>query len=323
MSKNATGGRTANRVKPVRTAQVRSVAARRTAGKRPPVGQQASRWPLIVGMAIAAVVAGVVVFAVRNQSDPAGTAGGGFGHVHGIAVDPASKALLVATHVGLFRVDGEHTATRVSKEAPDLMGFTTAGPGRFLASGHPGEGDNGPANLGLIESTDGGATWQTMSLAGAADFHGLQAAHDTVYGYNSGDGAFMVSTDRRTWQRRSTVALGAFVISPTDPQVVLGVGESGVQHSADGGRTWHPMSGTPGFAAMSWPQPDQVWGVAPDGGVWRSADGGFGWQRRGQVPGEPHALTVRDGTIYAGLAGDRIVASTDGAATWTTRYSPN
>ena len=28
-----------------------------------------------------------------------------------------------------------------------------------------------PSSLGLIESTDGGKTWQQLSLAGEADFH--------------------------------------------------------------------------------------------------------------------------------------------------------
>lgn len=38
----------------------------------------------------------------------------------------------------------------------DLMGFTVAGPDRFLASGHPGPGADLPEPLGLVESRDGG-----------------------------------------------------------------------------------------------------------------------------------------------------------------------
>ncbi|GGL41615.1 hypothetical protein [Planomonospora parontospora] len=173
--------------------------------------------PLIAALVVAVVVSAVAVFVIRGSGGTGGSGGSAspgeaFGHVHGIAVDPATKAPYVATHVGLFRIEDERTAVRVSQGTPDLMGFTAVGPGRFLASGHPGEHDEGPGNLGLIESADGGVTWKTMSLSGAADFHGLQAAHGLVYGYNSGDGAFLVSSDRRTWERRSTIAIGAFAV---------------------------------------------------------------------------------------------------------------
>lgn len=151
-----------------------------------------------------------------------------------LGAGPATQALVAATHTGLYRVDGPHSAVRVSSGTPDLMGFTVVGPGHYLASGHPGEHDAGPGNLGLLESTDAGKTWRTLSLAGAADFHGLRAAHGTVYGYNSTNGSFQVSTDRRTWQRRSTVAIGGFVVSPTDPAVIVAVGGAGTAAGSGG-----------------------------------------------------------------------------------------
>lgn len=281
----------------------------------------------MAGVAVAAIVSAVVVFAVRGQdgggdSRPGPAAVVEFGHVHGLAVDHGSGALYAATHVGLFRIDGERTAVRVSEEGPDLMGFTAVGPGHFLASGHPDEHGDGPANLGLIESTDGGVTWRATSLSGAADFHGLRAAHGAVYGYNSTDGAFMVSTDRRTWERRSTTPLGAFVVSPTDPRTVVAVGEAGLRRSTDGGRSWTPVTGTPAVGVLAWEQGAEVWGAERDGTVWQSADAGATWQRRGQLPARPHALTTHQSTVFAAVAGDEIVASTDGGATWTRRYAP-
>ena len=41
-------------------------------------------------------------------------------------------------------------------------------------------------DLGLIESTDGGATWRTVSPRGEADFHALAARHSRVYGHSAG-----------------------------------------------------------------------------------------------------------------------------------------
>jgi hypothetical protein len=298
-----------------------SAAARQTALRsvRPPA-RTAARWPIVAGLAVAALTAAMVVYAVRSSSSD-DHAAGGFGHVHGMAVDTAG-ALFVATHVGLYRIQDQSTAVRVSAEAPDLMGFTTDGPGRFLASGHPDAHSDDPANLGLIESTDGGVTWRSTSLTGAADFHGLQAAHGAVYGYNSTDGAFMVSADRKTWDRRSAVAMVAFAVSPTEADTVLAVARTGLQRSTDGGRSWQPVPDSPAFAAMTW-EAGGLWGIGADGTVWQSADSGTTWRQRGTVPGEPHAVTAATGILYVAVTGDDILASRDGAFTWTPHYSPH
>lgn len=311
MSRMSRATRPATRPGPKRSTQVKP--ARRPAG-----------WLLIATLVAVAVVSAVVVFVLRGQSGSQGrgVADGGFGHVHGIAVDPGSGVLHVATHVGLFRIDDNRTAVRVSEEEPDLMGFTAVGPRHFLASGHSAQHDHGPANLGLIESTDGGVTWQTMSLSGAADFHGLRAAHGAVYGYNSTDGAFMVSTDRQTWQQRSTVAMRAFAVSPSDPESVLAIGRGGLQRSTDGGRTWQVVAGSPALAVLAWDQAGQTWGVAPGGVVWWSTDGGGNWQRRGAVNGQPQAIATGMGAVFVALTGDRIVTSSDGGASWSSRYAP-
>jgi|SRR5215211_2920078 len=39
-------------------------------------------------------------------------------------------------------------------------------------------------------------------------------------------------------------------------------------------------------------------------------------------PARPHALAAHESTVVAAVTGDVIVASTDGGATWTRRYSP-
>ncbi|WP_344252662.1 F510_1955 family glycosylhydrolase [Actinoplanes campanulatus] len=291
-----------------------------------PSQQKAARWPMVAGLVVAALVSAMVVYVARSGSvdtPTAGAADDGFGHVHGMAVDHGTGKLYAATHYGLYRIDGERTAVRVSKQAQDLMGFTAAEPGRFLASGHPDADSDGPSRLGLIESTDGGVTWQTMSLSGTADFHGLRAAHNAVYGYNSADGAFMVSTDRQSWQTRSNLAMGAFVVSPTDGDTIVGVGETGLQRSSDGGRTWTAIAGTPGFSDMVWDADAGLRGVAPDGGVWQSTDAGNSWQQRGRVSGEPHALSAHGDDLYVAVTGDKILTSGDGGATWTTHYQPN
>lgn len=280
------------------------------------------RWTVIAG-AVLMVTVGTVVTLIRGSEEGGSTAAAGdFGHVHALTVDPATGVLHAATHHGLYRVDAADAAVRVSTRAPDLMGFTAVGPGHFLASGHPDPGAGGPSNLGLIESTDGGVTWTTVALSGAADFHGLHAAKGVLYGYNSTDGAFMASTDRRSWAHRSLTAIGAFTVSPDRPDDVLAVGRNGLQRSTDGGRSWQLLPGTPSLAVLTWDTDLALFGVDTDGGVWQSPDGGLTWQRRGDAGARPHALTRHGTTLYLAVTGERILTSTDDGATWSAHYQP-
>jgi hypothetical protein len=98
-------------------------------------------------------------------------------HVHGLGVNPADGMLYVASHHGVFRVDGQGDPEQIAGRTQDFMGFTIVGANHFLASGHPGPHDEGqPSNLGLIESADAAQNWTTLSLSGEADFHGMEAS---------------------------------------------------------------------------------------------------------------------------------------------------
>ena len=103
-------------------------------------------------------------------------------HVHGAAFDPGDGTLLLATHHGLIEVaDGALTPVG---PVIDLMGFTVAGPGHCLASGHPGLHVDLPQPVGLIESADGGHTWTPVSRQGQSDFHALTVSDAGVLGYD-------------------------------------------------------------------------------------------------------------------------------------------
>lgn len=114
-------------------------------------------------VAIAAVAWAVVVVAGDDNPRPGDLAGEpGVSHVHGLGINPADGSLIVATHYGSFRIapDGDD-AERIGDSFQDTMGFTVAGPDHFLGSGHPdvaGMQAGQPGRLGLIESTDAGAT---------------------------------------------------------------------------------------------------------------------------------------------------------------------
>ena len=319
----------------------RSAPSRRTVSARQTTTSATSRrWSrLTVGVAIGALVsgAGVIYLVQDGEGHPPVAAGSatslppvevetGVVHVHGLGVDPADGVLYAATHSGLFRLPLSGPAVRVANRAQDTMGFSVVGPRTFIGSGHPDfrEDDVRPPLLGLIESTDAGQSWARLSLHGKADFHALHAAHGQVYGYDSSSQTFMVSKDRTAWDRRAQLPMRDFAVSPTDPGTVLATTEHGLARSTDGGRTFQPIGAPPGLIVLAWTEKGSLYGATFDGTLHRSADGGTTWSRRGNAGGEPEALAVdaRNGseTVYVAVAQRGILASADGAQTFTTRY---
>ncbi|MFE1255819.1 F510_1955 family glycosylhydrolase [Streptomyces fungicidicus] len=256
-----------------------------------------------------------------TSSDPASGEGSGdlaVSHVHGLGIDPADGRLYVATHEGVIAVSDDGTAQRVGDRA-DYMGFTVIGPKTFLGSGHPAEGSGGHGNRGLIQSTDSGRTWRTLSLGGTADFHSLEYAHDSVYGYDSTRGLLRVSADRTSWDDRAEIAALDIAVSPEDRGVVLATTEDGVATSTDGGRKFRAGAGQV-LAFLSWPAADALYGVDLAGGLHRSTDGGTTWRKTGTVPGgQPQALTAVDAKHVLVAAQDGVYESRDGGGTFRQR----
>ncbi len=193
-----------------------------------------------------------------RQSPGSGIEDPGPVHVHGLGINPKDRALFLATHTGLYRAaEGQKEATRVADRYQDTMGFTVIGPDRFLGSGHPDGRENLPPFLGLIESTDAGRSWRPVSLLGKADFHVLEAAGETVYGFGSdfetGKERLLVSQNRgKDWDERSTPKpLTSLAIDLEDPQTVVASSERGLLRSDDEGRDWQDLSGDPGL--LGWP----------------------------------------------------------------------
>ena len=299
----------------------------------------APRNRLLVAIALGDLVVGAgSTYLARDQAGPATTRTGsgealapvevetGVVHVHGLGVDPADGALYAATHSGLFRLPKGGPAVRVANRAQDTMGFAVVGPRTFIGSGHPDprEDDVRPPLLGLIESTDAGQSWSRLSLHGVADFHALRAAHGQVYGFDSTSQTLMVTRDRVAWDRRAQLPMRDFAVSPTGADVVLATTQAGLRRSTDGGRTFQAQAGPAGPVVLAWPAADALYAAATDGTIHHSADGGVTWTTRGAAGGQPEAITVasRNGaeTVYVAVAGRGIVASTDSARTFSTRY---
>lgn len=263
-------------------------------------------------------VAAVLTVACSAES-PAPESGfdPGMGHIHGLVINPADGELYAGTHYGVFTVS-DVGAERVGGVVQDFMGLTAAGDDHFLASGHPSPDDfSQPPNLGLIESTDGGETWEALSLSGDADFHALEYKHGLVYGYDSVNQQFMVSADKREWTAGARFPAHDLAVSPTSPDDILATGERGLAHSSDRGRLFEVVNHAPRLVYVDWPIADELVGVDASGTVHVSSDGGTTWATRGNIGASPHALlAVGNGEMYV-ATGHSIVHSTDGGETFT------
>lgn len=275
--------------------------------------------------ALAALAAAALFLAACGEQE-SGDGGTGLSveHVHGLGINPADSSLFIATHSGLFRVaEGQNEAEPVGELRDDFMGFTVVGPDHFLASGHPAPGTSGPSSVGLIESRDGGESWETVSLSGQADLHVLRAVGERVLGYNSLNGSILLSDDGgRSWQTRKPPAeILDLIPNPGDPEKLIASTARGLAASNDLGKSWDTLGKELGL--LAWPKPDALYLVDGDGSVRFSTDGGRGWRRMGSIGGQPAAFHAADAKrLYAALADGTVVESEDGGSSWSVRSRP-
>ncbi len=276
----------------------------------------------IVISAAVVTVLGVVALWQLSQSSPSSTDGPV--HVHGLGVNPADAALFIATHTGLWRLGTDaETSTRVGESRQDTMGFTIVGSNAFLGSGHPELREDLPPLLGLIESTDAGATWRSVSLLGEADFHVLRSTGDRLYGYDATGGRLLVSGDRgRTWiELEAPGSLLDLAVDPSDSERLVAASDRGLHVSRNGGRSWDPVATAPRL--LAWPTVGRLYLAGAAGEVFVSTDGGSTVESVGSVGAEPAALlAVGSDELYVALHDGTIRYSDDGGVTWVDRATP-
>mgnify|MGYP003133799498 CR=1 FL=1 len=274
----------------------------------------------LIGAGVAAIAVVAVIILTNTGSDHDAPGAESIAHVHGLGIDPNDGVLHVATHNGLYRMPDDGPVERISAERHDFMGFTVDGPDRFLASGHPGIGTEAFQELdrplfGLIESTDGGRTWEPVSLSGEVDFHGLEAAHGNVYGFDSTSGRLLVSTDGgSTWEQRSNIPIADLAIDPADEDRIVASTAEGLAESADGGRTWQLLDG-PAVVFLDWHAERGLWGLDGQGTVHRLEGGA--WRAVEDLAGSPQALLVHDNGIVASVDdGSTVIHTSDEGQGW-------
>lgn len=267
-----------------------------------------SRIRVVVGMALAGVLllAGCAQTPVATQAKP-----DPFVHVHGLAVEPGSDEILVATHNGIYRVtEGGDVSAPIGGYDFDAMGFTITDEAWF-ASGHPGPGtptELGSPNLGILRSEDRGQTWDPITFTGVEDFHVLDSdPSGALYGIGSSSFAVRVSTDRgATWAARGEVRAADLGASTGR---IYAATEEGVQVSTDEGATFELLADAPVLYSLTALPDGTLLGVGTDSMLWRLLPDGQ-WEVSEPVQGMVQALTATDsGAII--LVDDRGIVRID------------
>lgn len=202
----------------------------------------------------------------------------------------------------------------------DTMGFTVVGPDRFLGSGHPDQvqaRDEGlPPLLGLIESTDGGKSWQTISLL---------AKRTSTFSAPTGTGSTLRRHERTLDAQPRRRANLAHRTAPS-PLVDMAVNPSNLTHLVAAGQAglwnWKP-AGEGSGGLLAWPVPEPLYLVTDAGEARVRPNGGERWSTVGDIGGQPATLMAQtQRELYVALHDGTVKRFTDGGLTWSVRSAP-
>jgi photosystem II stability/assembly factor-like uncharacterized protein len=234
---------------------------------------------VIIGIAVA------ISFNSNDQKPTTDTRTVEWRHVHGLGVDPTDSSILyIATHGDFYQSRSGAPPVKVDKIRADYMAFNAPHDkvSPLYASGHPSTG----GNTGLIKSTDGGITWQSVSnvLEPAVDFHAMTLSKrdpNLILGFDSGGrGLFKTVDAGKTWENLEYPEyISALTISPNDSQLIFAGTGNGIYNSNDGGKTWNHIA-YEGLAvyAMNFDDQGILFASVDTFGLVRSNDLGASWE---------------------------------------------
>lgn len=206
---------------------------------------------------------------------------------------------------------------------------------------------NNPGGVGVLKSTDGGASWTPINQGLGNLYIGslaMNPANPDVllaaagnHAFREGGGIYLTEDGGETWSFRDGYHITAVEFAPSDPNIAYATGEGPFYRSEDGGRTWDIVErpDMPGSGAWG-PQgiypgitidievdprnPRRLFLNSYGGGNFLSEDGGQTWAvaARGYSGADSNGLAVdpaNPALVYVnGRSGPHL--STDGGVTW-------
>jgi len=254
-----------------------------------------------------AVAVSILLAASSNSAFAAGESIGALSHIH--SVRAVGDQILLGTHEGLYQYLDEKTVKRISPERFDVMGLAVSSKG-FYASGHPGPGSKLPEPVGLLLTTDRGATWKKISLTGEVDFHTLETVGDELYGADSGSGDLMYSSDGgKSWVKRGKNSFMDIAPNPTRKSSVLAVQDGKLYRSTDAFKSTKLVKTSFMVESIDWIK-DSL--IASSGKVlYRSTDSGTTWKKVSTLTSQIGTMT-QSSQLIAVVMGSAIYSSSDG-----------
>lgn len=230
----------------------------------------------------------------------------------------AVAALLLTMNNGGRSPEGPVAWSTLRTQDIHALAFDVAHPERLLF-GHHG---------GLLETRDGGRTWQATALQGADAMNIGRPAGG--FFQIAGHAAYTETTDGgSTWQNVPNDLPGSDLhLFVADPQNnarawAFSVGY-GLFETGDQGRTWQLRQPGTWGALATFAAGSTVLLAINDAGLRRSDDGGRTWTPLTLPGGQAASLAASaDGTaIYVGTT-NGLARSTDGGATWSATGLPS
>lgn len=234
---------------------------------------------------------------------------GSLSHIH--SVRAFGNQIILGTHEGLFEYLDEKTVKRISPERFDVMGLAVSEKG-FFASGHPGNGSKLPEPVGLLLTTDQGATWKKVSLTGKVDFHTLETVGDEIYGADSGSGELMYSNNAgKSWSKRGKNPFQDIAPNLKRKGSVLAIKDGQLFTSADSLKSFKKIEAPISIDAIDWLGSNLL--AISGKNLYRSNDSGVTWKKLTTMSAQLGSLTqssqliavVMNGAIYSSTNGGK------------------
>lgn len=290
--------------------------------------------------------------------------------VRGFGINPVNNDIVYAgceIHSDVVGIEFERVSGKIYKtvdggenwfscwEGDNLVRFVLIDPRNpDIVYASTGIFDREPANetgVGILKSTDGGETWNTINngltnkFVGFLDFHPtnpdilIAAAgmnQQSQYGYTNGGGIFITYNGGESWEKILHLDFvgTAATFAPSNPDVIYACAETKFYRSNDGGETWTayykedegtwgPPGFHPGFAISIVVDPDDENIVFVNnyiGGNVKTCDGGKTWEdaSRGYTGAEIRSVSVnpQNPEIIYSVSRPGIFKSISGGDNW-------